>query len=72
MITEINNKILPGKDKVEIWGATLTHITGHKWEEGRMVFEAAWTTGETSWEDLKDLKEDQTRMTTIYIITHDC
>ena len=37
MITEVNNKILPGKDKVEIWVATLTYITGHKWKEGRLL-----------------------------------
>jgi hypothetical protein len=51
-----------------IGGVHVKVITGHNWIEGRLKMKVEWSTEQTSWEELKDMKEDYPQMTARYLV----
>jgi hypothetical protein len=71
MSREVNAKFATHEDESMIGGAQITNIVGHNWIEGRLKLKAEWSIEQTTWEELKDLKEDQPpRLTTNYNVNN--
>jgi hypothetical protein len=54
--------------KSSIGGAHVKAIIGHNWIAGRLKTKVKWNTKQTSWEELKDMKEDYPQMTARYLV----
>ena len=72
MIPEINNALSSGKKEVRVGGAILTNIIDDRWKEGTLTLKVQWDNEDTSWETLRDLKEDHPRLVASYLIVHNC
>jgi hypothetical protein len=70
MEREVNAEYATHENESPIGGAYVTSIVGHNWIEGHLKLKVEWTTEQTTWEELKDLKEDQPRLTANYIVEH--
>ena len=46
----------------------MTRITAHEWRLGQLELKVLYSTGETTWENFRELKEDHPRMTAQYIV----
>ncbi len=59
-----------GPDEAEgISGSCVTEIVGHDWKLGQVHLKAKWNSGQTTWEHLKDMREDYyPKMTAQYIV----
>ena len=72
MIPEINDALSSGKKEVQVGGAILTNIINDRLKEGTLTLKVQWDNEDTTWETLRDLKEDQPRLVASYLIAHDC
>ena len=51
-----------------IGGSSVQEIVAHDWKLGQAHFKVQWSSGDTSWEHIKDMREDYPRMTAQYIV----
>jgi hypothetical protein len=58
MSREVNAEFATHEDESTIGGAQIINIVGHNCIEGRLKLKAEWSTEQTTWAELKDLKED--------------
>ena len=72
IIPEINNALSLGRKEFRVGGAMLTNIIDDKWKEGTLTLKFQWDNEDTTWETLRDLKEDHPRMVALYLIAHNC
>ena len=68
MVTEVNDQLSRPDEQSTIGGSGITEIIAYQWKLGYPVFKVKWSSGDTSWETLKDMREDQPRMTARYIL----
>ena len=68
MVTEVNDQLSRPDEQSTIRGSGVTEIVAHQWKLGYPVFKVKWSSGETSWETLKDMREDHQRMTARYVL----
>jgi hypothetical protein len=68
MVEEVNADFSINDLNSGIGGARVTRIIGHNWFEGRLKFKVEWESEQTTWENLRDLKEDHPRMVASYIL----
>ena len=67
-VTEINNH-LSRPDEVEgIGGSCVKEIVAHGWRIVVAHFKVEWDNGDTTWEHLRGMHEDYSRMTAQYIV----
>ena len=50
----------------------LTNIINDRWKESTLTLKVQWDNEDTTWETLRDLKEDHPRLVASYLIAHDC
>ena len=50
----------------------LTNIIDDRWKEGTLTLKVQWENEDTTWETLRDLKEDHPRLVASYLISHNC
>ena len=67
-IKEINDHLSRPDEAEGIGGSCVMEIVGHDWKLGQVHFKAKWNSGQTTWEHLKDMREDYPRMTAQYIV----
>ena len=72
MIPKINDALSSVRKEVRVGGAMLTNITDDRWKEGTLTLKVQWDNKDTTWETLRDLKEDHPRLLASYLIAHDC
>ena len=72
MIPEINNSLSSGKQEVRFGGTMLTNLINDRWKEGTLTLKVQWDNEDTTWETLRDLKEDHPQLVASYLIAHDC
>ena len=72
MIPEINDALSSGIKEVRVGGDILTNIIDDRWKEGTLTLKVQWYNKDTTWETLRDLKEDHPRLVASYLIAHDC
>ena len=46
----------------------MKEILSHGWYEGRPRLKVLWDTEQTTWEELKDMKDDYPKLTTHFIL----
>jgi hypothetical protein len=51
-----------------IGGVHVKCIVGHNWIEGRLKMKVEWSSEQSSWEELRDMKEDYPKMTASYLV----
>ena len=68
MVNEVNNQFSRPDEVPEIGGSTVVCILAHEWRFGQLHFKVEWSDKSTSWESLRDLKEDHPRLTAKYIV----
>ena len=68
MLNEINNQLSRPDEVPEIGGSTVANILVHEWRMGQLHFKALWSDNSTSWESIKDLKEDHPCIVAKYIV----
>jgi Reverse transcriptase (RNA-dependent DNA polymerase) len=67
MTDEVNNQLLDAESS-EVGGARVTAILKHEWYQGELKLNVQWDTEESTWERLRDMKEDHPRLTAQYIV----
>ena len=72
MIPGIKDALSSGRKEVRVSGAMLTNIIDYKWKEDTLTLKVQWDNKDTTWETLRDLKEDHPRLVVSYLIDHDC
>ena len=68
MTNEVNNQLCGDADDGAIGGAKVSKITDHNWHEGQLRFKVLWTSEESTWETINDMKEDYPLLTANYIV----
>jgi hypothetical protein len=69
MDSEVNDTF--SKNKATSPGIGGVHdkaIVGSNWFEGRFKMKVEWSTEQTSWEELRDMKKDYPQMTARYLV----
>jgi hypothetical protein len=70
MTSEINDYLDTNESAASgVGGAHVTKIVGHNWMDGRLKLKVTWATEQTTWEELRDMKEDHPKMTAEYIVS---
>ena len=67
-VKEVNDHLSRPDEAKGIGGSNLQEIIGHDWRNGQVHFKVDWSSGDTSWEHLKDMREDYPKMTARYIV----
>ena len=68
MIDEVNDHFSRPDEMDGIGGSFVKDIVGHDWKLGLLTFKVEWSDNSTSWESLKEMKEDYPRITDQYIV----
>lgn len=68
MVKEVNDYLSRPDEAEGIGGSKVMEIVKHDWKNGAAHFKVTWSSGETTWEHLKDMREDYPRMTARYIV----
>jgi hypothetical protein len=68
MFEEVNSEFSNEPSNSKVGGAHVTSILGHNWIEGRLKLKVQWDTEQTTWEEVRDCKEDNPIMTAEYIV----
>ena len=58
MIPEINDALSSGKKEVRVGGAMLKNIIDNRWKEGTLTLNVQCDNEDTTWETLRDIKEE--------------
>ena len=67
---EVNEHFSNLEDPPDIGGSRVLEIVNHDWKWGQPIFKVRWSGGnETSWETLKDMRQDYPSMTARYIVS---
>ena len=72
MIPEINDSLSLGKKEVRFGGTMLTNIINDRRKEGTLTLKVQWDNEDTTWETLRDHKEDHPQLVASYLIAHGC
>ena len=67
-VKEVNDHFSRPDEAEGIGGSCVEEIIGHDWRLGVVHFKVSWSGGNTTWEHLKDMREDYPRMTAQYIV----
>ena len=67
---EVYDSLSPS-ESATVGGGKAVAIAAHDWREGRLRLKVVWSTDDTSWEELRDMKEDYPRMTAQYIVKNE-
>ena len=67
-VTKINNNLSRPDEAEGIGGSCVKEIVAHNWRIGVAHFKVEWESGDTTWEHLRDMREDYPRMTSQYIV----
>ena len=67
-VKEVNDHLSRPDEAEGIGGSNVQEIIGHDWRNGQVHFKVDWSSGDTSWEHLKDMREDYPKMTARYIV----
>lgn len=68
MVSEINDQFSRPDESPHIGGSKVVGVCAHKWELGQLFFQVRMSNDETSWESLRDLREDCPRLVAQYIV----
>ena len=68
MVTEINNQFSRPDEVPAIGDSKVVRVLTHEWKLGQLHFKIEWSDESTSWESLKDMKEDNPRMVAKYVV----
>ena len=68
MAREINDHLSRPDEAEGIGGSTVMEIVAHEWKLGHVHFKVQWSTNQTTWEHIKDMREDYPKMTARYIV----
>lgn len=68
MIKAINDQFSRPDEVPNIGGSTVVGVEAHEWRNGSLQFKVLWSDGDTSWELLRDLREDHPRLVARYIV----
>ena len=69
-VKEVNDHLSRPDEMEGIGGSCVQEIVGHDWRLGQAHFKVQWSSGNTSWEHLKDMREDYPRMTAQYVVAN--
>ena len=72
MIPKIKDALSSGRKEVRVGRNVLTNIIDNKWKEGTLTLKVQWDNEYTTWDTLRDPKEDHPRLVASYLIAHDC
>ena len=67
-IKETNDHLSRPDEAEGIGGSCVEEIVAHDWRLGQVHFKVQWSGGDTTWEHLKDMREDYPRLTAQYIV----
>ena len=67
-IDEINDHLSRPDEMEGIGGSLVKEILGHDFKHGVLRFKIQWNNGDTSWESLRDMKQDYPRLTAQYLV----
>ena len=68
MVTEINDQFSRPDEAPSIGGSTVVRVIAHEWRQGHLTFKVVWSDDETTWEPLRDMKEDHPWLVAKYIV----
>ena len=67
MMREVNNHFPLPDESVGIGGLNVVKIMEHDWKYGHLSLKVQWNGGDTSWEQLRDMREHYPKITARYI-----
>ena len=68
MVQEVNDHLSRPEEGPDIGGSGVTRIILHDWRLGYLHLKVQWSSGQTSWEHIRDMREDYPRLTARYIV----
>ena len=57
-MNEVNDYLSRPYESEGIGGSNVTEIVVHDWRNGQVHFKVKWNSGNTSWEHLRDMRQD--------------
>ena len=70
MVDEINDQFTNLHENPSFGGSGVLGILSHAWRHGQLTLKVEWSSGDTTWEQFRDLKHDYPRETAQYIVTN--
>ena len=71
MATEVNDHLSRPDEAEGVGGSNVVEIVSHDWKLGHLQFKVRWSSDDTtSWEHIKDMREDYPKMTARYIVSN--
>jgi len=70
MATEVNDHLSRPDEAEGIGGSNVVEIVSHDWKLGHLQFKVRWSSNETTWEHIKDMREDYPKMIARYIVSN--
>ena len=68
MAREVNDELSCTDEAAGLGGSKVMKIVQHDWKFGHLHLKVLWSSGQTSWEQLKDMREDYPKITARYIV----
>ena len=68
MAREVNDEFSCPDEAAGLGGSKVIKIVQHDWKFGHLHLKVLWSSGQTSWEQLKDMREDHPKITARYIV----
>ena len=69
-INEVNDHLSRPDKSSDIGGSCVKEIVAHDWRLGQPHFKVGWSSGDVTWEHIRDMREDYPRLTAQYIVGH--
>ena len=69
-VKEVNYHLSRPDEMEGIGVSCVQEIVGYDWRLGQAHFKVQWSSGDTSWEYLKEMREDYPRMTAQYVVAN--
>ena len=70
-VREVNDHLSRPDEAEGIGGSSVQEIIAYDWRNGQAHFKVQWSSGDTTWEHLKDMREDYPKMTAQYIVRNE-
>jgi len=70
MATKVNDHLSRLDEAEGISGSNVVEIVLHDWKLGHLQIKVCWSSNYTTWEHIKDMREDYPKMTVRYIVSN--
>ena len=70
MVSEVNDEFSSSDEDPSFGGSGVSEIVSHEYRIGQLTLKVLWSSGDTTWEQFRDMRQDCPRKTAQYIVSN--